>query len=664
MVSRSSSKKQPVPESRSLPDFEPLPLIPFSPNFQHQSLPTRVNNSAPYKIFALFFTKEFLETLASNTNQYAAYYYTHQALSSELQPHQRPWVETNPTELKVHIGVYVYMGLHPEAEISEYWNQDSRAGPLHPQISNAISLYRWEQIDRFLHLSPLHNSSSKPPKESSYTKLRPLSDHLLQLSKTLWKPRTHLSIDEAMARFLGRTTETVRIPSKPIPEGFKIWVLADSGYILHWVFHTNGVGPESLSSYWTKHRGFANTQAVVLELALVEHQGQRVLQPNLHHIWLDNLFTTSALLAELRRYSIGASGTVRTTPTKADLAKSLKVDDDLLLLESTLAAAESSQAASQEGSQLASQESSNPPRRRTRKQAATEDKIAKGTGLSQKLVRLRKQYNNAIPWGTLYSELSADTQSIQFAWKDQNVVLFMSTIYSGDEEIVRTRRKPGKAATNAVTSRRVFEPNEHTKQLAIPLFIDAYNHYMGGVDQADQLRSYYTTQRRHIKPWKALFHWLLDVAITNSFKLSIYAKSTPLDRKHQRQRGFRRALALSLLECSEYHRKASSKNHRRTTIEAQGLEGYVVGTKLATKHHRIKVAKGSCKPCLVAGRKRKRRELDCTREPLAERSPNIKWASKGVLPQSRYGCELCGITICNNSSCWEEHVQASKRRKH
>ena len=67
-------------------------------------------------------------------------------------------------------------------------------------------------------------------------------------------------------------------------------------------------------------------------------------------------------------------------------------------------------------------------------------------------------------------------------------MLFMSTVYTGgEEEVVRTRRKPGKAAANAATLYRVFEPDEHTKRLAIPLFIDDYNHYMGGVDQADQL---------------------------------------------------------------------------------------------------------------------------------------------------------------------------------
>ena len=47
-----------------------------------------------------------------------------------------------------------------------------------------------------------------------------------------------------------------------------------------------------------------------------------------------------------------------------------------------------------------------------------------------------------------------------------------------------------------------------------------YNHHMNGVDRADQLRSYYTTQTKHNKTWKALWHFLLDTTTTNAYKLA------------------------------------------------------------------------------------------------------------------------------------------------
>ena len=58
----------------------------------------------------------------------------------------------------------------------------------------------------------------------------------------------------------------------------------------------------------------------------------------------------------------------------------------------------------------------------------------------------------------------------------------------------------------------------------MPQFIDKYNHFMNGVDVADQLRSYYTTQRIHTKSWKPLWHFLLDTTIVNCYKI---AKSSP-----------------------------------------------------------------------------------------------------------------------------------------
>ena len=97
-------------------------------------------------------------------------------------------------------------------------------------------------------------------------------------------------------------------------------------------------------------------------------------------------------------------------------------------------------------------------------------------------------------------------------------MLFMSTVSNGRKRVKRLRRRPAKTATNARTSRAVFGEMT-TKELEIPEFIDMYNHYMNGVDNADQLRCYYSTQRVHFKNWKPLWHFLLDTTIVNSYKL-------------------------------------------------------------------------------------------------------------------------------------------------
>ena len=66
-----------------------------------------------------------------------------------------------------------------------------------------------------------------------------------------------------------------------------------------------------------------------------------------------------------------------------------------------------------------------------------------------------------------------------FAWQDNNTVLGITTAYSPDDLVVRTRKKPAETSTNAAIVSPVFG-DEYTKDLAIPRLIDEYNHHMGG----------------------------------------------------------------------------------------------------------------------------------------------------------------------------------------
>ena len=104
-------------------------------------------------------------------------------------------------------------------------------------------------------------------KESIFEKLEPLNEHLRLLFKKHWISGTHLTVDESIQRFTGRAAEIVNISSKPVPEGFKIWILASSGYVLDRMWHAKGdkKGPIDLDDFFLKD-GFSKTQAVVLDL--------------------------------------------------------------------------------------------------------------------------------------------------------------------------------------------------------------------------------------------------------------------------------------------------------------------------------------------------------------------------------------------------------------
>jgi len=78
------------------------------------------------------------------------------------------------------------------------------------------------------------------------------------------------------------------------------------------------------------------------------------------------------------------------------------------------------------------------------------------------------------------------------------------------------RRKPRTTSTNASMVRKAFGDKEHLASY-IPTVIDNYNHYMNGVDLADQRRAAYTTHQRTRPNWLALFFFLPDLSITNSY---------------------------------------------------------------------------------------------------------------------------------------------------
>lgn len=175
-----------------------------------------------------------------------------------------------------------------------------------------MSRDRFMQIDRFIHVS------IEPPevlkKQSPFQKVAKLSAILQANFAASWAAGSHLAVDECIQRFVGRSHATVYIPGKPTPCGYKVWVLADRGYVLNWLWHHKGekVGPIDLETKWLE-RGFTPTETVPLTLAWRSPGHARGST-----IYIDNLFTSSRVCRELRIMGVSSCGTVRTSTTKRE----------------------------------------------------------------------------------------------------------------------------------------------------------------------------------------------------------------------------------------------------------------------------------------------------------------------------------------------------------
>jgi hypothetical protein len=110
-------------------------------------------------------------------------------------------------------------------------------------------------------------------------------------------------------------------------------------------------------------------------------------------------------------------------------------------------------------------------------------------------------------------------------WKDQAFVLMMSSVLSGDEQVVRLRKRPKETSSKAKTSRVPFG-EEAIKELSIPAIADEYNYHMGAVDAFDHL----TAQNAGLRPVRrgghqALEHWLLRIVLVNCYLLALYSSA-------------------------------------------------------------------------------------------------------------------------------------------
>jgi transposase IS4-like protein len=203
-------------------------------------IPPDVNIDDPYALFSLFWPEDIWYTISHNTNMYAIIQRTNKPLSNS----PRPWSDTSVVEIKVFIGILIYMGIHDLKRTDFYWKNKIESGPIHtPQLY--MSLTQFEQIKRYLHISqPLGDNVDEPRDPESATqypdeymekmwwhKVLPLADIFRDACQKYYTPGTNIAIDELMIQCYGHSLHTYKMPNKPIQQGYKLFVLAEHSYI-------------------------------------------------------------------------------------------------------------------------------------------------------------------------------------------------------------------------------------------------------------------------------------------------------------------------------------------------------------------------------------------------------------------------------------------------
>jgi len=513
--------------SALIPDCATVEFVPFKPGHHREPIaliPDTIDASDPVALLDLYLNSSIYDTIALNTNAYAV---AQEATTISTSGSTRIWYPTTADEIRVLFGIFYYMGVHSEPRYQIYWETGRKEGPVH-SIRNHMTLNRYEQLRRYLHISEPTQSTPEPrPSEEEellptepedrlwWWKLEPLIGSFRNACQRYYIPRNNVAIDEIMVRFFGRSYHTYKMPKKPIQQGFKIFALADRGYV--WFFYytsrVHGIGELAKVSELT------STGSMVYQMARQLPQ----IPGSYFTIYLDNYFTSIPLFRKLRAINIGAVGTTRCG--------------------------------------------------------------AAGIEFPPLLTVLREKHRKKLPWGTTCAVTVDDVLCI--GWQDNNLVLMLSTVHTvhqANDEVVRERKRPANTSTNATIARKVFGDCA-IMELAIPVVIDDYNGNMNGVDLANQLRSVYDTQRIAYRTWLPLFYWILDQSAINAYILAT-TKGTWKKDKHLE---FRRELYTKLLAYSDRlnppkYRDAVS--HHWVVFDKRRVCGWC--SKLATVKREVK----------------------------------------------------------------------------
>lgn len=188
------------------------------------------------------------------------------------------------------LGINLIMTYIRYPQIQLYWSSDDSLRM--NLIADNMPVNHFEEIARFLHFVDAENAQDK------FNKVRPVLDKLSETFVAATDFEEHLSVDEMIIPFKGRSSLKQYFKSKPKPWGFKVWVLAGvSGYVYKFEMYA-GARSEKPSVLG------ACGDVVWCLCECLRDKG--------HKVYFDNVFNSYHLLKQLQASNIYAVGTCRT----------------------------------------------------------------------------------------------------------------------------------------------------------------------------------------------------------------------------------------------------------------------------------------------------------------------------------------------------------------
>ena len=236
------------------------------------------------------------------------------------------------------------------------------------------------------------------------------------------------------------------------------------------------------------------------------------------------------------------------------------------------------------------------------------------------------------PRGTIY--IRQKDRLTYVLWRDTDVISLLSSAHN-----------PWRNKNIDIIRRNLQRQGRHARFVAAPRQAISYNSFMGGVDLSDQLRSYFTCQRKAEKWWKQLLFFLLDIAAVNAWVIYQESRDIPNNEKMTRHGHFQMRLAEQLIDG---YSEATATQQRRLRRARQNNEAVPVPLANGPAHLLVKMhPTADGKKCAMCQR-------------LGLHRPSRKKSGQWALISSRYGCMACNVHLCRGpKDCFARYVWRS-----
>ena len=232
----------------------------------------------PAYIFDLFFDEDVVDFMVTMTNLYA-------------MQRGKPTFFVTADEMRGVLAILLISGYMPLPSRRMFWENTDDVHNV--AVSSIMSLNRFEEILRYLHFA----DNKKLPKGDKMAKIRPLYSMLNERFLLFWPPEQDLDVDESMIPYYGRHSAKQFIRGKPIRFGFKLWCLNTRlGYLIQFEPYQGG------GTQIDGELGLGGSIVMDLLSELPRHP---------FCLYIDNYFTSLALLERLKQEGVACTGTIR-----------------------------------------------------------------------------------------------------------------------------------------------------------------------------------------------------------------------------------------------------------------------------------------------------------------------------------------------------------------